>query len=97
MYIIDMRVNPQTLSISPILNERRNYTNTFNPPDWLKYLAPRSFNYPRLNRRNLDRRNEKRRLPDRRQFEFVNKRFSDGFSLTLAEMKLIEDIYMSDL
>ncbi len=97
MYIIDMRINPQTLSLSLISNERRNYTNTFNPPDWLKYLASKSYNYPRLNRRNLERRNEKRRLPDRRHFEFVNQRSSDVFSLTLAEMKLIEDIYMSDL
>jgi hypothetical protein len=90
-----MRVNPQTLP--PYLNERRNYANTFNPPDWLKYLAPKSYNYPKLNRRNQERRNEKRRLPDRRQYEPLKQSSNDAFSLTLAEIKLIEDIYMSNL
>ena len=97
MYIIEMRVNPQTLLMIPNSNERRNFTNFFNSPDCLKYLMPKSYNYPKLNRRNLERRNEKRRLPDRREFELVNNRSSNVFSLTLAEIKLIEDIYMSDL
>ena len=92
MYIFDLRKKSQ-ISLTPInMSERRNVANNLNNLGLSKYYE----NQPTINRRNRERRNEKRRLIDRRQnesFKLINPNES---YLTIEEIRLLEDIYWGD-
>jgi hypothetical protein len=67
----------------------------------LEHLKKNNLDCPESDRRKAERRNDKRRLPDRRQQQPTEpirseKKYARIF-LTPAERKLIEDLYLNDL
>ncbi len=101
MNIIDLRKSLRRSSLTQRVSDRRKIPYVFGSPEWLEYLKKNNLESPKFNRRKAERRNDKRRIPDRRQ-QFNNesirseKRFARIF-LTRAERKLIEDLYLNDL
>ena len=100
MNIIDLRKSLRRSSVTQRITDRRKVPYEFGSPEWLEYLKKNHLDCPKFNRRKADRRNDKRRLPDRRQqlAEAVRpeKKYARIF-LTPAERKLLEDLYLSDL
>ena len=100
MYINDLRKSPRR-SLTTRVDERRKVTNEFGLSEWLKSIKINYVDYPKFNRRKIERRTDKRRLPDRREQcasepILFNKKHAPIF-LTRAERKLIEDLYLIDL
>jgi len=101
MNIIDLRKSLRRALITQRKADRRKITYAFGSPEWLEYFEKNHLDLPKFNRRKADRRNDKRRLPDRRQQHSSqsgrpDKKYARIF-LTRAERKLIEDLYLSDL
>ena len=102
MNIIDLRKSLRRSSVTQRITDRRKITYAFGSPEWLEYLEKNHLDSPKFNRRKADdRRNDKRRLPDRRQLHNAEygrseKKYARIF-LTRAERKLIEDLYLNDL
>lgn len=101
MNIIDLRKSLRRSSLTQRVSDRRKIPYVFGSPEWLEYLKKNNLESPKFNRRKAERRNDKRRIPDRRQ-QFNNesirseKKYARIF-LTRAERKLIEDLYLNDL
>jgi hypothetical protein len=100
MNIIELRKSLRRSSVSQRITERRKVPYEFGSPEWLEYIKQNHLDRPIYNRRNVDRRNDKRRLPDRRQQLAESVRSEKKYArifLTPAERKLLEDLYLSDL
>lgn len=101
MNIIDLRKSLRRSSLTQRVSDRRKIPYVFGSPEWLEYLKKNNLESPKFNRRKAESRNDKRRIPDRRQ-QFNNesirseKKYARIF-LTRAERKLIEDLYLNDL
>lgn len=101
MNIIDLRKSLRRSSVTQRREDRRKVPFAFGTPEWLEYVKNNNIDYPESDRRKAERRNDKRRLPDRRQQQLVEptrseKKYARIF-LTPAERKLIEDLYLNDL
>jgi len=100
MNIIDLRKNLRRSSITQRIADRRKVPYEFGSPEWLEYMKKNHLTRPEVNRRKADRRNDKRRLPDRRQHvaesAHSEKKYARIF-LTPAERKLLEDLYLNEL
>ena len=101
MNIIDLREGLRRSLITQRVLDRRKVPYEFGSPEWLAYIKNNHVDCPKVNRRNADRRNDKRQLPERRQQHVAapiqsEKKYARIF-LTPAEKKLIEDLYLNDL
>jgi hypothetical protein len=101
MNIIDLRKSLRRSSVTQRKEDRRKVPYEFGSPEWLEYITKNNLDCPKFDRRKGERRNDKRRLPDRRQQlteEPIRseKKYARIF-LTPAERKLIEDLYLNDL
>ena len=101
MNITNLRESPRRTSTTQRIAERRKVVNAFGSPEWVKYTKYNNVDCPKFNRRKAERRNEKRRLPDRREQyaeePIDSKNHYARIFLTPAERKLIEDLYLTDL
>jgi len=101
MNIIDLRESLRRSSITQRIADRRKVPYEFGSPEWLEYIKNNHVDCPAFDRRNADRRNDMRRLPDRREQHVAEPIHSEkGYArifLTPAERKLIEDLYLNDL
>ncbi len=100
MNIIELRKTLRRSSVTQRITERRKIPYEFGTPEWLEYIKQNHLDRPIYNRRKEDRRNDKRRLPDRRQQLAETVRSENNYGrifLTPAERKLLEDLYLSDL
>jgi hypothetical protein len=101
MNIIDLRKSLRRSSITQRTDDRRKVPYEFGSPEWLEFIKNNNLDCPEFNRRKGDRRNDKRRLPDRRQQQLAEPAHSEKkyarIFLTPAERKLIEDLYLNDL
>ena len=100
MNIVDLRKSLRRSSISQRKEDRRKIPYEFGSPEWLANIKNNNLFCPTFERRKADRRDDKRRLPDRRQEQFVEPIHSDKDArifLTPAERELIEDLYLNDL
>ena len=101
MNIIDLRKSLRRSPTNQRKEDRRKVPYEFGSPEWLEYMKNNNLDCPKFDRRKGERRNEKRKLPDRRQQQpaepiFSEKKYARIF-LTPAEKKLIEDLYLNDL
>ena len=101
MNIIDLRTSERRSYITQRKDDRRKVPYEFGSPEWLKFITNNNVDCPTFDRRKVDRRSDKRHLPDRREqynTESIGseKKYARIF-LTPAERKLIEDLYLNDL
>ena len=102
MNIIDLRESLRRSSTTQRIAERREVTNTFGSPEWLKYIKNNNVDCPKFNRRKAERRTDTRRSDNRREQyaaeepSHPKKKYARIF-LTPAERNLIEDLYLIDL
>jgi hypothetical protein len=79
------------------VNERRAISYPFGSPEWVENIQLHYLSWPKLDRRQDDRRSNERRSDDRRQRQFTEQdRSEQQYSrilLTQEERKLIADIY----
>ena len=101
MNIIDLRKSLRRSAVTQRREDRRKVPYKFGTREWLEHISDNNLNCPKCDRRKAERRNEKRKLPDRRQQQSTDtirseKKYARIF-LTPAERKLIEDLYLNDL
>lgn len=96
----DFRRNLRRSSTSRRIADRRKIPYPYDSPEWIENVKDNYLVWPKSNRRNLNRRSSQRRLPDRRQQQLSEQRRSEkkfsSILLTQEEIKLIEDLYLSD-
>jgi hypothetical protein len=100
MTINDLRQNPLKQSKLGYMTERRNSENTLNLTAWLNTIALCYHTYPAMERRNELRRHEKQgvhTLTECNQSYQNNSITYRLFIFTIAELKLIEALYMSSI
>ncbi len=101
MNLYDFRRNPRRSSMTRRMADRRTVPYAFGTPEWIENVKKHYLAWPASNRRDMSRRTDERRAPDRRQQQLSEQlRSKKKFSpilLTQEERKLIEDLYLSDL
>lgn len=101
MNIVNLRKELRRTSETRRVADRRVVPYQFGTPQWLEHVQQHYVAWPRQDRRAEGRRINDRRMPDRRREQFSEQRRSQRkFSkilLTREELKLIEDLYLSDL
>ena len=101
MNIIDLRKSLRRSLVTQRKEDRRKVPYEFGSLEWLEYIRINNLDCPKYDRRKGERRNDKRKLPDRRAQHSAEpihseKKYARIF-LTPAERKLIEDLYLNDL
>ncbi|MFZ2311112.1 MAG: hypothetical protein WAV82_00685 [Methylobacter sp.] len=100
MHIYDLRRGPRRTSMPRRTANRRTAPYPFGSPEWIENVKKNYVDWPKSDRRDVNRRSNERRAPDRRHQHFAEQRRSElkysQILLTKEERQLIEDLYMSD-
>lgn len=100
MNIINLRKELRRKNESRRMGDRRLVSYEFGSAEWLEHVQKSYAAYPRAERRAVGRRANERRTPDRRQYLEEQRRAERNQAeilLTREELKLIEDLYLSDI
>lgn len=100
MNLSDSRHNPRRTSMSRRTADRRTAPYPFGSPEWVENVKKNYVAWPKLDRRDANRRHNERRAPDRRHQQLSEQHRSElkysDILLTQEERQLIEDLYLSD-
>ncbi|MCX7087620.1 MAG: hypothetical protein NTV00_06135 [Methylococcales bacterium] len=101
MNIINLRTDPRRERETRRVTDRRSVPYEFGSPQWVENVQRNYLAWPISDRRLEGRRSDERRSPDRRQRQISEQLRStkkhSRIVLTREELKLIEDLYMSDV
>lgn len=105
MNIVNLRKGLRRSNETRRVADRRSVPYPFGSPQWLEHIQKNYLAWPKEDRRGKsrranDRRSPDRRSPDRRQHKLSEQRLSarkySKILLTREELKLIEDLYLTD-